>query len=147
MRLRWNILVLIALCLAFLPAVPAKPVSLEVPYDRAAVLSYQGPQDCEDELRRAGTACIPITRGTHALDLRILDATGLPVGGTYYVHDADGNFLDAGTFCGAATKPMPAVVGTVILRLEAVNGPLACHAEGKQSTGPATTGIMSIRLR
>lgn len=139
-------LVVAATCLATLmPASPAASVTISTPYDGPAVLAYGGTTDCSDPVRSVGIACVDVPNGAKKMEIAVRDASGLPVGGAFYLSDAFGNFAGSGLFCGTATIPLgTAVVGVV--RLEAVNGPLACQEAG-QTAGTATQGVIAMRLR
>lgn len=57
--------------------------------------------DCESIEPAAGGACFAVPPGTHAVSIRVDDALGLTVGGTFSFFDADGNDRGGGGFsCG-----------------------------------------------
>lgn len=130
-----------------MPSVPAAAVTLHVPYQGPAVLSYQGPSDCSDPVRSVGIACVSLSPQSHAVDLLVKDASGLAVGGSYYTHDASGNTLAIGLFCHAASIPLTGAESLIVIRLEGINGPAECLNEGKLGTLPATKGMLAVRLR
>lgn len=144
MRLHTISFVAMLLCLAILPLAPAKAVTVRLPYEGAAILGYNGPQDCDaDGLAGLGTVCIDLPRAADSLTLTVEDASRLAIGGTWYLADDAGVFQGAGTFCRGADVALPADASVAIIRLEAVNGPLNCVGS---LSAPATKGVVSLRL-
>lgn len=138
-------LVAILLCVAILPAVPAKNATVRLPYDRPALLGYQGPQDCERDLAPAsGIVCLEVPPGVNTLAFSVQDASGLWVGGAWYLHGADGAFQGSATYCRGDTLPIPSAVDLIVVRVEGINGPLNCAGS---LAGPGTRGIVAIQLR
>lgn len=145
MHLRCLSLLAVSLCL-LAPAVPAKAVTVQMPYEGPAVGTYEGLTDCTDPVRSRGTVCVAIPRSSNAIDLRVTDGSGLTVGGLYYLHGAAGEDVGLGTFCGTLNLPLTGAEKTLVVRLDAVNGPAVC-ADANELAGLATKGVVSLRLR
>lgn len=132
-------IVAIVLLVAVLPTVPAKAVTIRLPYDSPALLGYQGLADCD---AAAGTVCAQIPRGLRLASFRVEDATGLSVGGAWYLHDAAGAFLASGVYCRGAQLDAPPG-GTIVVRVEALNSALNCAGS---LAGAPSRGVVTLRL-
>ena len=139
-------MIAVALCL-LLPAVPAKAVTVRMPYEGPAALAYAGLTDCEDPVRSMGIVCLDVPRSASLVDLAVSDSSGLRIGGSYFLHDATGAAFASGEFCGALGLPLPDEATSLVVRLEGVNGPAACIEAGETAVGPATKGYVALRLR
>lgn len=147
MDIRWTSLLAVSLCIAALPLAPAKAVTLQLPYEGAAPLAYPGAQECEDAVA-LGVVCVDLPRGARAAAFRVLDASSLAVGGTYWLHDADGNALGGGrAYCSGAEVALPAEAQLLVVRIEAVNGALTCIDGGSDAAAVGTKGVVSVDLR
>lgn len=139
------VLVALALCL-LMPAVPAKAVRMEMPYEGPAITSYRGLEDCADPVGSKGTVCVDVAPGADELAMRVSDRSGLAVGGVWYAHDATGGLVGMGVFCDALTLALPEGADTVVFRLDAT-GQTRCYDAGQLGAGPATKGVLALRLR
>lgn len=142
----WKPLLVVSICLVALPLAPASSVVLREPYEGPAVLAYGGVSDCDDPARSMGVGCFDVPVEASRLEIRVRDRTDLPIGGAYYLSDAAGEFAGSGSFCGSASLLLDGAATTAVIRLEAVNGPLACIDQGEEAPGLATRGIVAIRL-
>lgn len=139
-------LLAVTLSLAMLPH--ASAVSARIPYQGPAVMGYQGVQDCDaPDPQGMGIVCMGLPDDAEALEFRVDDASGLKVGGAYYLHRANGEYAGSGVFCGLGKLTLPEDAATAVLRFDPVNGPLACVEMGVEDTGPATQGIVAFRTR
>lgn len=143
----WKTILVASICVASLPLAPAAGAITREPYEGPAVIGYAGTTDCADPVRSQGIVCVALPAAAAILDLRVRDASELPVGGVYFIADATGTTIASGTFCGLRSIPLDEAAATAVIRLEAINGPLACLDEGQTSTGPATQGVIALRLR
>lgn len=146
-KFRWTSLVAVMMMIAILPFAPAKSTTIRAPYEGPAMLAYGDLGDCVDPVRSRGAVCVDIPPGTNAIDVRVVDVNDLAVGGTYYLHDAAGDMVGAGTYCAAVTLPQSGQGNVLVVRVEGIGGPINCADEGQVAAGPATKGIVAIRLR
>lgn len=147
MRTLWISLLAASMLLTLVPTAPAKITSVRVPYEGAAPFGHSTLEaDCDPQLLQSmGVVCLALPRGTSTLTFSVNDASRLAIGGSYYVYDQDGAFHTAGVHCGETTTGAPNG-GTVIVRLDAIAGPLSCQSMGK-SPGVATRGYISFLVR
>lgn len=120
---------------------------MKAPYEGSSPLSYGGLDDCTDLLRQVGIVCVDIPRTARDLDVRVSDLHELSVGGSWYMHAADGSLVGMGTYCGALTAPLSGAEAVIVVRVESGNGPVQCLNEGRPMAGPATKGIVSLSFR
>ena len=143
MELRWISLLAVSL-LVVAPTVPARSATVSLlPYEGSAPLTYQGLAECDAALP-LGVVCLEFDAGDRRAAFHLDDATGLAVGGTWWVHDAQGAIVLAGEYCGGASVPLDPDVGTLVVRIDTVNGPVGCLADGRGGFGPATKGVVEL---
>lgn len=146
MDIRWISLLAVSLCVAALPMVPAKAVTMQMPYEGTAPLAYQGPQEC-DAAFALGVVCLELPKNVHAASFLAADASTLTVGGSYWLYDAQGNALDGGhAYCAGAGVDLPTGASLLVVRIEALNGPLTCLADDADAGAAGTRGVVSFDL-
>ncbi|HET6404261.1 MAG TPA: hypothetical protein VFH78_06400 [Candidatus Thermoplasmatota archaeon] len=145
MKLLWTSLLAVSLLIAASPFAPARPGGIHVYYQGSTPLGAGAlEQECQGAVA-LGVVCLAVPAGAKRMGFLVDDASDLAVGGTYYVYDASGEITALGGHCGAGVADVPAG-GTFVVRLESVNGPLNCAAEGKLA-GQATRGWVAFTLR
>jgi hypothetical protein len=147
MNIRWTSLLAVFLIVAALPLVPAKAVVVKAPYGGSSLTSYGGLADCQDAVQKIGIVCVGIPVGTTGLDVHVNDLVELVVGGSWYLHAADGSLVGMGSYCNAFTLPLSGDAATIVVRVEGGNGPIQCLNEGRVMSGPSAMGIVALRLR
>lgn len=147
MRLLCTSLLAVTLIIAAVPDAAARPTELRKTYQGATPFGAAALRDeCAGETPlRIGVVCLVVPVGARSMSFAVHDASDLAVGGTYYVYDASGELTAADTHCGSGAAPV-AAGGTVVVRMELVNGPLVCLAEGLTG-GEATRGFVQFSLR
>lgn len=138
---------LIALMLiTMVPTGPASTAS-RVAYRGPAPLGFTSPaQECDPALPNSlGVVCVSLPLKAREVTFSVDDRSQLAVGGTYYLYDAAGNYAGQGSHCNGATIAVPSG-GLAILRLELVNGPLTCLAQGISTAGEATKGFVTYTI-
>lgn len=143
MLLRSSILFAVLVSLAFAPVAPAKAIDLRLPYDGSTATSFQGASDC-DAAVPLGIVCVDLPHNARTASFTVRDGSALAMGGSYYLLDADGAFAGAGTYCRGADLTLPGNAALLVVRIEAVNGPLACLGG---ATGPGIGGVVAMHLR
>lgn len=147
MDIRWISLLAVALCVAAVPMAPAKAVTLHVPYEGTAPLAYQGAQDCDTALA-LGIVCLDLPNSAREVAFLAADASGLAVGGSFWLHDAQGNALDGGhAYCAGGEARLPSEATLLVVRIETLNGPLSCLEENVDASGLGTKGVVSFNIR
>lgn len=151
MTFRWmSSFAVLLLCVSVMPTAPASGASLTVrmPYEGAAVLAHASPEeDCAGILmKRLGVVCTDIPHNARTMAFSVEDASGLAVGGTYYLYDGAGDYAGSGTHCNGERLAVGGAAFAVI-RLEAINGPIVCAAQGKLAQSMATKGFVDVTFR
>lgn len=148
MKLLWTSLLAVSLLIAAAPeGLAAKPTILRLHYSGATPFGAAALEDeCDGSVPVAiGVVCLVVPKGIVDASFLINDASSLTVGGTYYVYDAAGVATAAGAHCGSGSSPVVAG-GTVVVRLELINGPLYCLSKGVTG-GEATRGFVEFSLK
>lgn len=91
-----------------------------------------------------GGACFEIPAEHVSVRMRIIDRTGLPVGGAYRIEGADGDSLARGSLCTQATVAIPAGAKTLTVFVDSARSPLDCPAVNGQIPGTGTTGDVTV---
>ena len=147
LKLLWTSLLAVSILIAASPFAPARPTDIKVAYEGATPF---GAGAFEDECASAlvpslGVVCLALPKGTKTMAFVVDDASDLAVGGSYYLYDAAGEPIAAGGHCGSASTSAIGA-GYAVVRLELINGPLVCAAEGL-TFGEATRGFVTFALR
>lgn len=148
LKLLWTSLLAVSILVAASPFAPARPTDIRVAYTGGTPF---GPGAFDDEcassslLKTPGVVCVALPKGASTMTFVVDDKSDLPVGGTYYLYDAAGEPIAAATHCGTGSTSLEGAAFAVV-RLELINGPLVCAAEGL-GFGEATRGFVSFALR
>lgn len=118
------------------PLAPAASLNVRLPYEGPAPFVYQGPHECDAPLA-VGIVCLEMPKGAHSARFLVEDVTGRAVGGSWHVHDENGAELASGGHCGSGEVAVPTTGGLVVVRVEALRGPIECAGAGE---GPAAVG-------
>ena len=146
MRLLCTSLLAVTLTIAMLPDVAARPSTLTLAYEGATPFGPAAMRDeCAGASLRLGIVCLAVPMGSKEMRFEVADASTLAVGGSFYTYDAAGELTGVGTHCGSGAAPVSGG-GTVVVRMELINGPLYCLAEGTLG-GEATRGVVAFSLR
>lgn len=148
MRLLCTSLLVALLLIAAVPdAFAARPTTLRLSYQGATPLGAGAMRDecAANAPLRIGVVCLVVPTGAREMSFTVDDASSLAVGGTFYTYDALGELTAVGGHCGSGASPV-AGGGTVVVRLELVNGPLYCASEGVAG-GEATRGFVEFALK
>lgn len=139
-----RVVAVLLLCLLLLPvAAPAK-ATLRVPYTGAAVLGFNGVADACGAMLPLGTVCVDVPRGASSLVVGAVDQLGARVGGSWYAADAAGQLVGAGVHCGPTDVALPRGTAQLVVRVEAINGPIWCLEDGLAA--PPLRGWVSLRF-
>jgi hypothetical protein len=91
-----------------------------------------------------GGACFQTPSGHLTAKIRVIDDSGLPVGGAYRFEAADGSSLTRGSFCQSVNAPIPSTAKTLTVFVSSLRSPMDCPVVNGMVPGAATKGVVTV---